>query len=495
MRRPKLPTLSEVYINGLYTSSVGRTHCDLESHMPGPGKRHPEENLDQTHESKRLKHWHPPPKFWDNLSKVWLTKDALEELNRRNAASERPVPSARKHTHRPLTRRFQATLKRHTHTLVPDPLDSCKKSVREIKSFSRHGGPDLSDVRNYPDPNIPDYQPMSVASSQTRKRRAGPSDNDTAAKRTTTKSSTTAYNQNFQQHLIEHGIYPRRYKYSNGCTFPRPNNWEEITERLAQPRRSLSPSRFSEQEFERFDEEDTNAYGEKRVATEVIRIIDGDIGDTTCVGGDYPFSNLAPLTDGSIAHAKPDHFFGNRPDGLKLAIRKDLKDKIIPTTPSHRPILPNFFLEAKGPNGSLPVCLRQACYDGALAARGMHCLQSYMQEPVYDNNAYTITSTYHGGMLKLYTTHLTAPTPEHGGGPKYIMTQLKALAMTGDSEAFRKGATAYRNARDWAKEQRDKFIRSANERHAQSQSEVSSTSDEVASTPITQDDSDTVTSD
>ncbi|KAM5430176.1 hypothetical protein McanMca71_001646 [Microsporum canis] len=337
---------------------------------------------------------------------------------------------------------------------------------------------------------------MSTASLRGRKRRAAsPDDNSSSTRRVATASSTAGYNRNFQQHLVKHGIYPKGFEYSGGRKFPKPNNWEEIIERLTQPRRSLSPSRFPEQEFERFDEVDTEAYRKKNILIEVIKTIDGDTGDATCVGGDYSFANLSPLTDGLLVPARPDHFLGARPEGLKAEIRKDLKHKIVPTTSDHRPIAPNFFLQVKGLDGSLAVAFRQACYNGALGARGMHCLQSYKQEPIYDGNAYTITSTYHGGMLKLYTTHLTAPTPEHGGGPKYIMTQLKALAMTGDSEAFRKGATAYRNARDWAKEQRDKFIRSANERHAQSQSEVLSTSDEVASTPITQDDSDTVTSD
>ena len=36
--------------------------------------------------------------------------------------------------------------------------------------------------------------------------------------------------------------------------------------------------------------------------------------------------------------------------------------------------------------------------------------------------------------------------------------------MTSNPDSFRKGATAFRNARDWAQEQRDGFISAANER-------------------------------
>ncbi|OAT10224.1 hypothetical protein BDBG_05891 [Blastomyces gilchristii SLH14081] len=90
----------------------------------------------------------------------------------------------------------------------------------------------------------------------------------------------------------------------------------------------------------------------------------------------------------------------------------------------------------------LAVATRQACYDGALGARGiMHALQSYQQDGLgstYDNSAYTLTSTYHGGTLKLYTTHLTE-SKGSGDRPEYIMTQLNTWGMTGNLETFRQG--------------------------------------------------------
>lgn len=91
----------------------------------------------------------------------------------------------------------------------------------------------------------------------------------------------------------------------------------------------------------------------------------------------------------------------------------------------------------------------------------MHSLHSYGQEePVFDNNAYTITSIYHGGQLKMFTSHHTSP----GSRPEYPMHQLNTWGMTGNIETFRQGATHYQNARDWAKEQRDEAIRRANKR-------------------------------
>ncbi|QSS55815.1 hypothetical protein I7I53_03802 [Histoplasma capsulatum var. duboisii H88] len=158
-------------------------------------------------------------------------------------------------------------------------------------------------------------------------------------------------------------------------------------------------------------------------------------------------------------------------------------------------MVPNFFLEAKGPDGSLAVATWQACYDSALEAQGMHALQSYQQDgSTYNNSAYTLTSTYHGGQLKLYTTHLAEPEGP-GHRPEYIMTQLNTWGMTGNLETFQQGACAYQNARDWAKEKRDGFIRLANERRpdAQSQQHCASQRGTATDEAVTLDDSDVST--
>ena len=165
-----------------------------------------------------------------------------------------------------------------------------------------------------------------------------------------------------------------------------------------------------------------------------------------------------------LTAAKPDLYYGARPEQLDRRVRDELSGHIIPSTQDDLPIAPNFFLAAKGPDGTAAVARRQACYDGALGARGMQSLQSYGEdEPVHTNNAYVITSIYSDGQLKMYTSHLTQPTSPKGR-PEYCMTQLNTWGMTGNLDTFRQGATAYRNARDWTKEQRDEAIRRANER-------------------------------
>ena len=54
---------------------------------------------------------------------------------------------------------------------------------------------------------------------------------------------------------------------------------------------------------------------------------------------------------------------------------------------------------------------------------------------VYDNNANTITSTYHDGQLKIYTIHPTQST-DPKDSPEHPMTQIGCFAMTDAAERF-----------------------------------------------------------
>ena len=101
-------------------------------------------------------------------------------------------------------------------------------------------------------------------------------------------------------------------------------------------------------------------------------------------------------------------------------------------------------------------------HNGAAGARGMLHLQNYdSATPVYDGNAYTISSTYLDGQLKMYATH-PGPLANGAGEPQYYITQLGAYAMTHSLDTFRQGASAYRNGREWTRRQRDAFIANAN---------------------------------
>jgi hypothetical protein len=245
----------------------------------------------------------------------------------------------------------------------------------------------------------------------------------------------------------------------------KPNNYGVFNQILTQPRPSLSPSIFNDEEFEKLVQADADASKEKQVSESVIPIIEGKGRgrDAKCRSGGIPFTNLDPLTDGTLKPGNPDVYYGARPEQLTRKVRDELGGRIVPLTQHDLPIPPNFFLAAKGPDGSAAVAKRQACYDGALGARGMQSLQSYGQdEPVYDNNAYTITSIYHNGQLQMYTSHV-APPRSPRGQPEYHMTQLRSFALTDTRDTCVAGLQAYRNGREWTEKQRNEAIMQANE--------------------------------
>jgi len=153
-----------------------------------------------------------------------------------------------------------------------------------------------------------------------------------------------------------------------------PENWEEINERLANPRPSLSPSKFSEGAFKAFQTSDFRAKDEDDVMINVVPVISSMDQDNHFSARNTQFGNLKPLTDGTIAPAQPDLYYGARPEQLDRRIRKELSGYIIPSTMEDKPMTPNFYLEAKGPDGSLAVARRQACYVGASGERAIGSL-------------------------------------------------------------------------------------------------------------------------
>ncbi len=170
--------------------------------------------------------------------------------------------------------------------------------------------------------------------------------------------------------------------------------------------------------------------------------------------------SLIGLTGGfTLTPGNPDLYDGARPEQLDRRIRDRLKGMIIPSTQDDLPFAPNFFLHAKGPDGTSAVVRRQCVYDGALGERGQHQLRLYgTNEPKFDNNAHTITSVYVHSTLSMYTIY----TARTNGRQEYYTHLIDSWAMDGNIDTFRKGAAAFRNLRDWAKEQRDEAIILAN---------------------------------
>ena len=91
-----------------------------------------------------------PANYLDSLSKIWLTREAVTELNRRT----KQVRSNHEHRpagRRPLTRSFRAHLRDKlcsTRTPASYFVQHCTpETLEEIKLYARHGGPNLWDLR------------------------------------------------------------------------------------------------------------------------------------------------------------------------------------------------------------------------------------------------------------------------------------------------------------------------------------------------------------
>ncbi|KAK5214905.1 hypothetical protein LTR72_011999, partial [Exophiala xenobiotica] len=267
---------------------------------------------------------------------------------------------------------------------------------------------------------------------------------------------------NFEQKLIDNGIYPSLYKHPDGHPSQKPVNLSDIKAALPIARASLSPSRFTAEDFEAFQQANEDASGETTALYKVLPFIAGDERNHRCEMG-LPLSNLKPF-DKDLSEPKPDVYHGAAPSSIHPRVRADLGPYIIPSkADTSRPAAPNFFVEGKSTQGRPNVAKRQVLIDGAIGARAIHELQNYKaEEPRYDKKARSFSATYQDGYLQTYATHITAPlTP--GGAPEYHMTQTRSFAMTDSADRFREGATAYRNGRDLAKTERDSAIAHANQ--------------------------------
>lgn len=268
---------------------------------------------------------------------------------------------------------------------------------------------------------------------------------------------TSTYDPNFEQNLIQHGIYPEGYR-GDGIQ-QEPRNRKEIIARLALPRASPSPSSFTDEAFQDFKAMSQAARNESEVMDIILPILTGS--PLISRHRNLLFENFKALTDGTLCKAQPDLNDGCKPSDQNEQIREQLGLYIVPSKNKSALFLPNFFLEGKGPMGSPAVGSNQVLYNGALGARAMHKLRSYVDpQTAFDNNAYTIMATYQRGFLTLYTAH---PTQSNNSRKpiEYHMSRLKSFGMFDDLDAFQQGVWAFWNARDLMKEQREELLAAA----------------------------------
>ncbi len=272
---------------------------------------------------------------------------------------------------------------------------------------------------------------------------------------------SSAYDANFEQHLIDNNIYPPHYDFPDDRKPPKPANWGEIREALKAPRGLLSPSLVPSLDFEDFQRKNMTK-SEGSIMRNVVPLLAGNASIPN--EGHIPFTNLKSLTSDTTVNPAPDFFDGAYAGDLDKKIRKELAKIIMPSKKAGIPIAPNLFLEAKGSGGTFGVANGQAVLNGAHGATIMHALQNYRRaKPLHDDNAYAFTATLLGGILTLYAHHITAPIHQ-GQRPEYHTTVLKAYALVGDDEVWIEGIGAFRNLRMLAKTYRDRFIETANAR-------------------------------
>ncbi|POS81696.1 hypothetical protein EPUL_006387, partial [Erysiphe pulchra] len=301
----------------------------------------------QTRPLKLQKREHKPSpystsKLWGSLAKIHLTKNALNELNYQN---------------------------RQLKTLRVQPnfnLDIVSEQLESIRQLAREGGPDLTDLRGYLEPDEYAMESGEPRQSSRRTKQSG----------TKNKTKTTGpFDKNFVDLLEASGIYGFPYVGTEIKPSIVPLNLEEMIERANEPRPSVTPATIPSSVFESFKKTVLVAKKESQVVKHLVPILESGIRVENQGFQDTTFSNLEQFTDATIEQralvkGTPDRCYGSPFERLCEEVREDLNSKVVPTAEKTNPIAPNFFLELKGPEGHQVIADLQAQYYGALGERG-----------------------------------------------------------------------------------------------------------------------------
>lgn len=96
--------------------------------------------------------------WWDTLSKVWLTRRALRELDRRNRISRRRRADRRTSSPSNVDKRGI----RKSRNRPADNQTEKQKLSNDVKRFARQGGPSLSELRNVGEPQNGSEQGLTI---------------------------------------------------------------------------------------------------------------------------------------------------------------------------------------------------------------------------------------------------------------------------------------------------------------------------------------------
>ncbi|KAL9607367.1 MAG: hypothetical protein Q9167_007713 [Letrouitia subvulpina] len=326
----------------------------------------------------------------------------------------------------------------------------------DLKRFARRGGPDLSSIKGFPEPETMGRTPGRVPKPNGKRKTNAVqgSKNNTTTTKSKKSGRSSAYQSDFMKLLIGDGV-------DRTQRTRKPANYDDLHNRLVKRRGSLSPTLFSERHYENFLEAAENAVDEAQVMTDVFSVIKGNKSRPSRTN--HACKNWAPLISANLVIPQPDFFDGAEQSAADSTLRQVLDAVIVPSTSSDSPFLPNFFAEVKPSKAAADVAYRQALYDGAFGARAMHHLKSYGNDETIDENAYTLTTTYVNNKLEIFAHYITA-SDNPGRKQHYRTVPIIKKILDEDIEAFRFGVTAFRNARDISEQNRKTFIADANQR-------------------------------
>lgn len=198
----------------------------------------------------------------------------------------------------------------------------------------------------------------------------------------TSRKNTSVYNGSFEQILLDAGVHGDLDESTT-----RPDNFAEIQAMLTHGK-----VKGTQSEFEAFVDGMRKARGEMKAVLSALPLLLGD--EKIPNEQDRIFNNLEPIAEG-LPSAKPDYYEGSRALDLHKSIRYNLSNVIIPNVQTGTPILPNFFMELKGPDGSATVVRNQCLHAATLGAKGVNRLQAYTKgDDYYDNKSYTLSATF-----------------------------------------------------------------------------------------------------
>ena len=331
-----------------------------------------------------------------------------------------------------------------------------------LERFARGGGPDLRDLRGYPEPsskNSPRAKPgqgrPSITPLKRQTARASAAETvGTQARPPSQFSSTASTDSTISLSLLLERANVRRPTFDR-----KPVNVQDWMGAIRKDPCPLGADAAISAAHRQFLWAIEKSSLKKEVMVNVFPAIRGGLRYLTAVSRICP--NVADLSDDDkLIIPKPDYMEGCEMFHANMRLCAVLSPFIVTANVEEAPFAPNLFAKILGNSDSLEAAEKQARYDGAIGARGIHMMLNLGKAiEVFDGKAYTVTFIYYSGFLRMYL-HFIVPTgdPEY---PRCYQTARAGSWALEDLEGFRDGVTAYRNAQDLAHELREEVVRQA----------------------------------